>query len=173
MFRLLTATRRNCWWSLQESSEVKRKHNVSLSSELFYDVFDRNVDIPEPTHRLLLLFQGRNNSVGVALDCRAGGRGLDFRGRTNTQGRKITKNRRNCVGPANGYTLGGLDDHVKWRSCLRSRRKLGVLNYYFLRTFFFAEIDFWHYLFLANCASELGFTTPNLSYTAYKRTRGL
>ena len=101
MFRLLTATRRNCWWSLQESSEVKKKkHNVSLSSKLFYDVLDRNADRPEPTqawHRLFLLFQGRNNSVGVALDCRAGGRGLDPRSRTYTQGRKITEKRRYCV----------------------------------------------------------------------------
>ena len=37
------------------------------------------------------LFHGRISSVGRALDCRAGGCRLNFRGRTNTQGLKITK----------------------------------------------------------------------------------
>ena len=32
---------------------------------------------------------GRINSVGRALDCRQGGRGINSRGRTNTQGLKI------------------------------------------------------------------------------------
>ena len=105
----------------------KKNHNVSLSSKLFYDVLDRNAYRPEPTqawHRLLLLFHGRTSSVDRALDCKAGrGRGLDPRGRINTQDRKITEKRRYCVCPANGYTLGGLDDHFKWWS-LRRRRKL-------------------------------------------------
>ena len=35
--------------------------------------------------------QGRISSVGEALDRRAGGRGFDSRGRTNTQGLKITE----------------------------------------------------------------------------------
>ena len=35
--------------------------------------------------------RGRTSSVGRALDCRAGGRGFDSRGRTNTQGLKITE----------------------------------------------------------------------------------
>ena len=35
--------------------------------------------------------RGRISSVGRALDCRAGGRGFDSRGRTNTQGLKITE----------------------------------------------------------------------------------
>ena len=34
---------------------------------------------------------GRISSVGRALDCRAGGRGFNSRGRTNTQGLKITE----------------------------------------------------------------------------------
>ena len=34
------------------------------------------------------IIRGRISSVGRALDCRAGGRGLDSRGRTNTQGLK-------------------------------------------------------------------------------------
>ena len=37
------------------------------------------------------LLHGRISSVGRALDCRAGGRGFDSRGRTNTQGLKITE----------------------------------------------------------------------------------
>ena len=35
--------------------------------------------------------RGRTSSVGGALDCRAGGRGFDFRGRTDTQGLEITE----------------------------------------------------------------------------------
>jgi len=31
------------------------------------------------------------SSVGRAIDCRTGGRGFDSRGRTNTQGLKITE----------------------------------------------------------------------------------
>ena len=51
---------------------------------------------------------------------------------------------------------------------------VSLISTSFALFFFFADIDFWHYyLFLVNCASELGFTTPKLSYTAYKRTRGL
>ena len=34
----------------------------------------------------------RISSVGRALECRAEGRGFDSRGRTNTQGLKITEN---------------------------------------------------------------------------------
>ena len=34
--------------------------------------------------------KGKISSVGTALDCRAGGRGFDSRGQTNTQGLKIT-----------------------------------------------------------------------------------
>ena len=40
---------------------------------------------------LLLFDRGRISSVGRALDCRAGGRGFHSRGRTNTQGLKITE----------------------------------------------------------------------------------
>ena len=35
--------------------------------------------------------RGRISSVGKALDCRAKGRRFDSRGRTNTQGLKITE----------------------------------------------------------------------------------
>ena len=41
--------------------------------------------------RLLTESHGRISSVGRALDRRAGGRGFDSRGRTNTQGLKITE----------------------------------------------------------------------------------
>ena len=40
---------------------------------------------------LLTKNRGRISSVGRALDCRAGGRGFDSQGRTNTQGLKITE----------------------------------------------------------------------------------
>ena len=36
-------------------------------------------------------FSGRVSSVGRAFDCREEGRGFDSRGRTNTQGLKITE----------------------------------------------------------------------------------
>ena len=118
-------------------------------------MLDRNVERPEPTqawHRLLLLFQGRNNSVGVALDCRAGGRGLDPRGRTNTQSRKITKKRRYCVGPANGYTLGGGGGALMTTSngdpvSVANVNLVSLISTSFVH-FFFADIDLWHfYLF--------------------------
>ena len=35
--------------------------------------------------------RGKISSVGRALDCRAGGRGFDSRGRTNTKGLKMTE----------------------------------------------------------------------------------
>ena len=35
--------------------------------------------------------RGKISSVGRALDCRAGGRGFNSRGRTNIQGLKITE----------------------------------------------------------------------------------
>ena len=36
-------------------------------------------------------YRGRISSVGRAFDCRAGGRGFDTRGRTITQGLKMTE----------------------------------------------------------------------------------
>ena len=40
---------------------------------------------------IVFVIVGRVSSVGRALDCRAGGCGFDSRGRTNTQGLKITE----------------------------------------------------------------------------------
>ena len=37
------------------------------------------------------IYRGRISSVGRVFDCGAGGRGFDSRGRTNTQGLKITE----------------------------------------------------------------------------------
>ena len=42
--------------------------------------------VPRPVD---YFYRSRISSVGRALDCRAGGRGLDFRGRTNTQDHKM------------------------------------------------------------------------------------
>ena len=39
----------------------------------------------------IFVIVGRVNSVGRGLDCRAGGCGFDSRGRTNTEGLKITE----------------------------------------------------------------------------------
>ena len=44
--------------------------------------------ISVPCFCMYLFNRGRISSVGRALDCRAGGRGFDSRGRTNTQGLK-------------------------------------------------------------------------------------
>ena len=46
--------------------------------------------------------RGRINSVGRALDCRAGGRGINSRGRTNTQGLKIVEKLKYYLCPLNG-----------------------------------------------------------------------
>jgi len=39
----------------------------------------------------VLVNRGRISSLGRALDCRAGGRGFDSRGRTNIKGYKMTE----------------------------------------------------------------------------------
>ena len=60
------------------------------------------------------------SSVGRAIDCRAGGRGFDSQGRTNTQGRK--KNLRNKDSAFAVQTVRpsrGSDDHVKWQPRLQ------------------------------------------------------
>ena len=46
--------------------------------------------------------RGRISSVGRAIDCGAGGREFDSRGRSNTQGHKITEKWRHFLYPANG-----------------------------------------------------------------------
>ena len=50
----------------------------------------------------------RISSVGIALDCRAGGRGFDSRDRTNTQGLKITEKWRYSLCTASGWTFAWL-----------------------------------------------------------------
>ena len=58
--------------------------------------------------------RGRISSVGRALDCRAGGRGFDSRGRTNTQGLKTTENSEGTsFAPQAAGPSRGSDDHVK------------------------------------------------------------
>ena len=49
-----------------------------------------------------LLNCGRISSVGSALECRGGSRGFDRRGRTNTQGLKITEKWRYSLCTTNG-----------------------------------------------------------------------
>ena len=74
------------------------------------------LSFPFPYSMAGLAHRGRISSVGRALDCRAAGRGFDSRGRTNTQGLKITEKWRYFLCPAGGWTFAGSDDHVKWRS---------------------------------------------------------
>ena len=57
---------------------------------------------------LLTKNRGRISSVGRALDCRAGGRGFDSQGRTNTQGLKITEKWRYSLCPESGWTFAWL-----------------------------------------------------------------
>ena len=52
---------------------------------LWYIIFQSNYDGP------FIIDRGRISSVGGAFDCRAGGRGFDSRGRTITQGLKMTE----------------------------------------------------------------------------------
>ena len=54
---------------------------------------------------LKMMNRGRISSVGRAFDCRAGGRGFDSRGPTNTQGLKITEKWRYFLCPAGGWTF--------------------------------------------------------------------
>ena len=61
------------------------------------------------------IYRGRFSSVGRALDCRAGGRGFDSWGRTNTQGLKITEKWRFFFVLQTARPSRGSDDHVKWR----------------------------------------------------------
>ena len=49
------------------------------------------------------------------------GRGFDSRGRTNTQGLKITEKRRNTLWLQTARPSRGSDDHVKWRSCFHKK----------------------------------------------------
>ena len=58
--------------------------------------------------RCMSLNCGRISSVGRALNCRAGGRGFDFRDRTDTQGLKIAKEWRCFFCPANGWNFAWL-----------------------------------------------------------------
>ena len=60
------------------------------------------------THIIIFFDRGRFSSVGRVLDCRAGGRGFDSRGRTNTQGLKITEKWRYSLCPAGGWTFAWL-----------------------------------------------------------------
>ena len=59
------------------------------SFELAGFVLDSNVKTEQAYEKCKI--KGRISSVGRALDYRAGGRGFDSRGRTNTQGLKITE----------------------------------------------------------------------------------
>ena len=79
------------------------KGSVSKRSCRFFCTFERRKGFllssgvkvgaspTSPGYFLLPRHHGRTSSVGRALDCRAGGRGFDSRGRTNTQGLKITE----------------------------------------------------------------------------------
>ena len=58
----------------------------------------------------MITIRGRISSVGRALDCKAEGRGFDSRGRTNTQGLKITENRV----PNKYFRAKYLDTQIKW-----------------------------------------------------------
>ena len=63
----------------------------------------------------------KNSSDSSAHDCRAGGRGFDSRGRTNTQSLKSNWEMKVLPLPCKAELLipsRGSDDHVKWWSCL-------------------------------------------------------
>ena len=67
--------------------ELNCYHQESFVSAGF--VLDSNVKTEQAYEKCKI--KGRISSVGRALDCRAGGRGFNSRGRTNTQGLKITE----------------------------------------------------------------------------------
>ena len=75
---------------------LKLNHNINIITARAY--FFGRVSVLSLTQltrgfkqlTAIVLTRGRINSVGRALDCRAGGRGFDSRGRTNAHGLKIT-----------------------------------------------------------------------------------
>ena len=71
----------------------KRFSDSTKNSKSYYLCFGRTV------------ISSRISSVGRALDCWAGGSGFDSRGRTNTQGLKITEKWRYSLCPAGGWTF--------------------------------------------------------------------
>ena len=90
---------------------------------------------------IILKKRGRISSIGRALDCRAGGRGFDSRGRTNTQGLKITEKWRYFLCTASGETFAWLGWSRPNGGPVSSwRRKISVPSWYFRaknRVYFF------------------------------------
>ena len=84
---------------------------------------------------LLTKNRGRINSVGRALDCRVGGRGFDSRGRTNTQGLKITEKWRYSLCPESGWTFAWLG----WPRKMAVPSPLGGVKYSVPKWYFRAK----------------------------------
>ena len=74
-------------------------------------------------HKTPKIYRGRISSVRIALDCRAGGREIDFRGATNSQGLKMLRNEGSSFALQAGKPSRGSDDRVKWRSRLQLETK--------------------------------------------------
>ena len=87
---------------------------------------------------ILKLVIGRISSVGRAFDCRAGGRGFDSRGRTITQGLKMTEKWRYFLCTASGETFGWLGWPRKMAVPVSIRRRKIVLP---IRTFMLNTFD--------------------------------
>ena len=87
--------------ALRASSFLRRQKKQNSIYFLPFCVFwESNNHVPR--------LRGRISSVGRALDCRAGGRGFDSRGRTITQGLKMTEKWRYFLCTASGETFAWL-----------------------------------------------------------------
>ena len=78
----------------QKNAMVLKKSKVYLKERLCVcadEVWAVWIDTCENIHLFVAFNLRRISTVGRALDCSAGGRGFDSRGRANTQGLNITE----------------------------------------------------------------------------------
>ena len=105
----------SCWLLEHSQSVIPKYHRVRCKIEYFL----WSVKVDHKPNR------GRISSVGRAFDCRAGGRGFDSRGRTITQGLKMTEKWRYFLCTASGETFAWLG----WPRKMAVPSPLGEVKY--------------------------------------------
>ena len=71
--------------------DILKSENLWMAQRIFTKIKKKKKNAP------VLVSRGRISSLGRVLDCRAGGRGFDSRGRTNINGHKMTEKWRYCA----------------------------------------------------------------------------